>query len=670
MVAVAVLAVVGLAPGCSKSRGPACVGICARPSLTRLDLVAGRPGGPGWVDGSLAVAHFAEPWALAGDGKGRLYVADRHIIRTIDLADRTVATLAGDHRVAGARDGIGTGATFNTPGGIALAQTTLYVADTENHAIRTVDVESASVAVLAGALGVPGAVDAAGQEARFREPEGLALDAHGRLYVGDTDNNTIRVIALGTLAVTSLAGAPDTAGTTDGVGAVARFNKPKGLTVDGSGHVYAIDAVNESVRKIDATTRVVSTLARFTTLPQGLAMDGADVLVALGDHRVVRVAPDGTVGAVAGRAGTKGFTDGAAAEARFSSPAGLWNDGAGTLYVADSGNAVIRAVSLARSTVATYAGSRSYGADNGAGPAARFAGPQGIAVGAHEIFVADTGNDTIRKVALPSCEVSTLAGAAGTAGTADGSLSEARFDQPQGLALDAAEETLFVADTHSRHIRRIDLHAGKVTTLVFERKTGEAFGGFDALAGLAVDERRLYAADYANHVVVAIDRKTGALAILAGHYGAPGRADGAGAAAAFYGPVGLSVDGRGGLFVADNLNETIRKIDLATGVVSTVAGHPVTPGNTDGVGPAARFHYPVGVAADGAGDVFVTDSFNDAVRRVDLATGMVTTVVGTSDAAGVKLGTLPAQLTKPSAIALTPAGGMVLVSESAVLLVH
>jgi sugar lactone lactonase YvrE len=663
-------AVGGLVTSCSHDRRPACEGICARPSLTRLDLLAGRPGGPGWVDGTLSAAHFAEPWALAGDGKGHLYLADRHIVRTIDLGARTVTTLAGNHRAAGARDGTGTDAAFNTPGGIAFVGKTLYVADTENHALRAVDVESAAVSTFAGSLGVPGAIDAVGEGARFREPEGLALDGRGRLFIGDTDNNTIRALATSTLAVTTVAGTPETAGTTDAVGAAARFNKPKGLAVDGSGHLYAIDGVNESVRKIDTATRAVSTLARFATLPQGLAMDGDDVLAALGDHRLVRIAPDGTVRVLAGRAGAKGFVDGPGVDARFSAPAGLWNDGAGTLYVADSGNAVIRAVSLAASTVTTFAGERSSGADDGAGSVARFAGPQGLAVDAHAVYVADTGNHTIRKIAFPSGEVTTLAGVPGVPGTADGSLTEARFHQPQGLALDGARELLFVADTQNRVIRQVDLHDGKVTTVAFERKVGEVFAGFDAPSGLAVDEEHLYASDYKNQVVVAYDRKKGKFSILAGHYGVPGRADGAGASAAFYGPVGLSLDGRGGLFVADNLNETIRKIDLATGVVSTVAGHPVTPGNSDGVGASARFHYPVGVAADGAGDVFVTDSFNDAVRRIDLSSGNVTTVAGTSDAAGVDFGPLPAQLTKPSAVALTPSGGMVLVSENAVLLAH
>ncbi len=664
------IALVALTGACSRGHAAECIGICARPSLARLDVLAGQPGGSGWVDGTLTEAHFAEPWAFAGEDKGRLFLADRHVIRVIDRATGMVTTLAGDHGGAGARDGVGEQAAFNTPGGIALAGGTLYVADTENHAIRGVDLGSRAVTILAGAIGIPGAVDAVGTSARFREPEGLALDAHGHLFVGDTDNNVIRMIALPSWAVTTIAGTPETAGTLDAVGAAARFNKPKGLAVDGLGHLYAIDGVNQSIREVDLATRAVSTLARFKALPQGIAIDGRDVLVSLGEHTIVRVAPDGAVQTLAGKAGARGFVDGAGPEARLNSPAGLWNDGAGTLYVADSGNAVVRTIALGGSNVTTYAGVRSAGGDDGAGAKARFSAPQGIVTDGAVVYVADTGNHAIRRVAFPSGEVTTVAGSVGTPGIVDGTLTEARFSQPEGLALDAGEQVLYVADTHNRKIRRIDLRAGKVTTLSFARAPGDAFAGFDAPSGLALDRGRLYVTDYANQVVVAIDLKKGTLAIFAGHYGGAGRADGVGGAAAFYGPKGIGFDGRGSLYVADDLNQTVRKIDIATATVSTLAGQPVSPGGGDGIGPAARFHYPMGIVADGAGDVFVADAFNDVVRRVDVASGAVTTVIGARAASGVRLGPLPAQLSKPSALALTPSGGLIVVSENALLLAH
>jgi DNA-binding beta-propeller fold protein YncE len=662
--------IAGVGAGCSRGRTASCVGICARPTLSRLDVLAGQPGGPGWVDGPRAAAHFAEPWAFANDGRRRLYVADLHVIRAIDVAPGVVTTLAGDHRRAGAIDGVGARAAFNTPSGLAFDAGQLFVADTENHVIRRVDVASGAVAVMAGVLGSPGAVDAVGPDARFREPEGLALDDHGHLYVGDTDNNCIRVLALGSGAVTTIAGSPATAGFADGVGAAARFNKPKGLVLDGHGRLYAIDAVNQSVRSVHLSTGAVSTLVTFATLPQGLAVDGADLVVSLGDHRVVRVAPGGSVSPLAGRAGAKGLVDGAAADARFDSPAGLWNDGAGTLYVADAGNSVVRTISLADGTVGTYAGTRSAGRDDGAGPAARFSAPQGLAADGHTVYVADSGNAVIRAIAVPSGDVTTLAGAPGSPGLADGALTDARFNQPQGLALDDDARALYVADTQNRKIRRIDLRAGQVTTLAFTRAPGDAFSGFDAPSGLAIDGGRLFVTDYTNHLVAAIDLKSARLSSFAGTYGVPGRANGVGTHAAFYGPLGIAADRRGHLFVADDLNETVRAIDIASGAVTTLAGQPVTPGSGDGVGAAAHFHYPVGVAADGAGDVFVADSFNGTVRRVDAATGSVTTTIGTLDASGVRPGPLPAQLSKPSALALTPAGGLLVVSENAVLIAH
>jgi len=286
------------------------------------------------------------------------------------------------------------------------------------------------------------------------------------------------------------------------------------------------------------------------------------------------------------------------------------------------------------------------------------------------VYVADTGNAAIRKIALVSGEVTTLAGSIGAPGMVDGTLAEARFNQPQGLAVDAAARVLYVADTQNRKIRRIDLRAGKVTSLAFARTPGDAFTGFDAPAGLALDGGRLFVSDYTNHVVAVIDLEKERASTLAGSYGAPGRANGVGARASFYGPIGLGADGRGNLYVADDLNQTIRKIEIATATVSTLAGQPATPGSSDGVGAAAHFHYPMGLVADGAGDVFVADSFNHTVRRVDAASGQVVTVVGTLDASGVRLGALPGQLSKPSALALTPSGGLLVVSENAVLLAH
>ncbi len=659
-------------PACSGSgvprTPPACTSPCAPAHPTTLDVLAGIPGGHGWVDGALAAAHFLDPWAITGDRGGHLFVADGEIIREIDTAGGTVTTLAGVFAQIGGSDGVGAGATFNTPSGLAFAGGQLYVVDTENGTIRKIDVRSAAVTTIAGAMGQTGAVDGAGADARFRAPEGCALDASGNLYVGDTENDTIRVLAIGTGAVTTLVGTAGVSGTADGVGPAALFNRPKALTLDASGNLYVIDARSQSIRKVELATRSVSTVTTFHTLPQGLAVDGSDLIVALGDDTVARVAPDGTVTQAAGRSGAAGFLDGPGSAARFKSPAGLFDDGAGNVYLADNGNAVIRAIALAGPTVSTYAGAASAGSADGPGAQARFSAPQGLAADTDGVYVADTGSSTLRRIVTATGAVTTLAGAAGQIGTADGVAAGARFDQPEGLALDAAARRLYVADAQNRNIRRVDLTSGQVSTLAYTIARGDPFGGFDTPSGLALDQGRLFVTDYGANVLIAIDLQKGELSTLAGG-SSPGSADGAGAGAAFYGPLGIAADGRGDLYVADNLNHTLRKVTIAGASVSTLAGEPAVQGSSDGVGSAAHFGYPTAVAADGAGNVFVSDS-NDTVRHVDAATGEVTTPIGSQPGRGVRLGPLPAQIAQPGALALTPSGGLLLASENAVLLAH
>jgi DNA-binding beta-propeller fold protein YncE len=666
-----------LVAGCGHSRGaapptePACTTGCTPVHLTTLDLVAGQPGGQGLVDGSLSAAHFIDPWSLASDGMGHLYVADGNSIRSVALAAGTVTTLAGG-AMLGFADGVGPQAGFNAPSAVVYDAGRLYVTDTENLTIRTIDLASGAVATLAGAVGQRGSTDGALADARFGEPEGLALDAHGHLFVGDTDNNAIRVIDLSSGQVTTLAGMPGVAGTADGTGTAAQFNHPKGLALDPSGTLYVIDAYNQLVRRVAVGTgatpspAAVSTLIAFQTIPQGLAVDGTDVLVALADSRILRVAPDGTAAPLAGSAST-GFVDGIGSAARFNSPAGLWNDGAGTIYVADNGNFALRTIALSGGAVATFAGANSKGTGDGAGTAARFSSPQGLTADATDVYVADTNNSTIRAIAISNGSVDTLAGAAGQSGSVDGPLAAARFNHPGALAIDSPNRRIYVADTSNRSIRQIDLASATVTTPAFLAAPGDNFGGFDSPTGLALDGGRLFVTDYTVNLVFAIDLKTAQVTTLAGTFRVAGGVDGPGPGATFYGPSGIAADGLGNLYVADNQGQTVRKIAIASGQVTTLAGQSMIRGSNDGAGMAAHFSYPYAVAANGAGDIFVSDSGNNVIRHVDASTGAVTTVVGAAGKSGVQLGPLPAQLSSPTALALAPAG-LFIVSENSVLL--
>ena len=323
-------------------------------------------------------------------------------------------------------------------------------------------------------------------------------------------------------------------GSADGTGSAAQFHNPSGVAVDSVGNVYVADRWNHTIRKV-TSAGVVTTLAGLLFQ---LPVDGN----LLGDSR-----------------------DGTGSDAQFAYPSGVAVDVVGNVYVAD--RTTIRKVTPA-GVVTTLAGlAGSYGSADGTGSAAQFSGASGVALdSAGNIYVADEYNHTIRKITPVGTNwvVTTLAGSAGSSGNRDGTASDARFDSPEGVAVDNAGN-VYVADRAT--IRKVT-PAGVVTT-------------------------------------------------LAGKAGAdPGSADGTGSAAVFgwcgggcgvSGPTGLAVDNLGNVYVADLWNNAIRKV-TPEGAVTTLAGLAVSYGSADGTGSGARFWGPSGVAVDSAGNVYVADS--------------------------------------------------------------
>jgi DNA-binding beta-propeller fold protein YncE len=256
-----------------------------------------------------------------------------------------------------------------------------------------------------------------------------------------------------------------------------------------------------------------------------------------------------------------------------------------------------------------------------------------------DLYVADTGNHTIRKIVISTGAVTTFAGTAGISGSADGTGTAARFNSPYGITIDATGTNLYIADTNNHTIRQIVIATGEVSTLAgsagspgFLNGTGSA-ARFRSPSGITIDGTgtNLYVADTYNHAIRQIVISTRAVTIFAGT-GGSGSVDAAGTTASFYLPSSITRDGAN-LYVADTFNSTIRKIVLSTKVVSTLAGSAGNPGSTDGTGATARFNFPRGVASDGT-NLYVADTYNSTIRNIDIATGTVTTLAGLAGTPG------------------------------------
>lgn len=607
-----------------------------------------------WADGIGSDANFNFPKGITSDGTA-LYVTDamNHTIRKIVISSGDVTTLAGLPGSSGSSDGIGSSAQFNHPIGITTDGTNLYVVDSVNGTIRKINIASGVVTTLAGTAGISGAADGVGSSASFFAPEGITTDGTN-LYVTDCGNGKIRKIVISTGTVTTLpttlsanttgianvgsklyvtysssytideidistgltstfAGSAGVGGFDDGIGTSATFNGPTGITTDGS-YLYITDF--SMIRKIDISTKTVTTIS------------GTNFL---------------------------GSTDGSATIASFSGPLSITRSGA-NLYVADTGNNTVRKIAISDGTVSTVAGkATSYGLANGIGASARFDGPEGVTTDGTNLYVTDSRNNTIRKIVISTGEVSTIAGTAGNGGSADGTGSSASFFRPIGITTDGTN--LYVADSGNETIRKIVISSGVVTTLAgtaLNRGSSDGIGpsaSFFGPCGITTDGTNLYVTDSSNSTIRKIVISTGAVSTFAGNAGSVGAIDGTATTARFWSPQGITFDGSN-LYVTDGgNNNTIRKIVASSGVVTTIAGTAGTTGATDGIGVAASFSQPNGIATDGI-NLYVADEYNSTIRKIVISTGTVTTLAGSAGQTGSIDGAgIVARFNRPKGIA-------------------
>lgn len=579
---------------------------------------AGQTGVSGVWDATGTAAVFSSPVAIAVDAAA-IYIADYNacVIRRISPSG-VVTTLAGVAYSCGEVDGTGTSAQFLYPRAIAAGSGNVYVADQWGHTIRKI-APGGVVTTLAGLANAPGGQNGQGAAASFQQPGGIAVAASGDIYVADS-SRIRKTTATG--LVTSFVGGSE--GSADGSASSAQFSAdPKGLAFDSTGNLYVAEKRNHSVRKVTPTA-VVTTIAG--TAPSWGAVDGtgSDALLNgpssiavdttgsayFSDNDAIRkVTSTGVVTTFAGLLGARGTSDGTAANARFSFPDGVAIDSAGTLYVADRYSHTIRKIS--GGTVTTMAGSAGQkGSADGVASAARFDAPRGIAVDAMgNVYVADYYKHTIRKI-TPAGVVSTFAGQAGGYGHADGTGSAAMFRSPLGVAVDSLGN-VYVADTFNYVIRKIS-PAGTVSTLAGTVRSPGAVDGvgnaaqFMSLSRLTVDPSgNVFVADSG-----AIRKVTsgGVVSTILGVPGSPGNVNGTGSAARVSDEFDIAIDAIGTLHIADTWNNAIR-----------VAAFALVAGDVNGDGDVNTsdiFHlinvlygdWPATAGADVNGDGFVTIS--------------------------------------------------------------
>ncbi len=736
-------------------------------SMGVVSTLAGT-GVAGFMDdtnGMTGSARFRYPTGVAVDKSGNIYVADsqNHRIRKI-TSGGVVSTLAGtgikdDGTVGGGfMDGAGNIAQFSNPYGVAVDSAgVIYVADQSNHRIRKITVSgtTSEVSTLAGTgikdNGTAGGdfMDGMGNIAQFNAPNGVAVDSAGVIYVADQSNHRIRKITVSgtTSEVSTLAGGgttttgtpcPGTTGTTitcrDGTGSLAQFNRPGGVTVDGVNNVYVTDLGNNRIRKIITkiptidpicTNGTASTAKLFTantekcvSCDSGFGLDSElcrkelDPICTNGVASIAKVFTANTEkcvscnsgfdknGNLCGQFNPVECVNGITSTVKVPTANIEKCDSCDSYYALKNDETCAEIVS-----VEILAGTGADGFTDGMGNMAQFNFPIGVAVDSvGNVYVGDTSNHRIRKI-TPAKVVSTLAGgdAGGVTATAtecgtttpiisttigetckDGTGTDAKFNDPYGVAVDSAGN-VYVADSQNHRIRKItpakvvSALAGGGTTTMGTACAGSTTGtcrdgtGTDAQFNepysVAIDsDGNVYVGDLENHRIRKIT-SGGVVSTLAGTgtSGFMDDTDGMAGSAQFNAPSGVAVDSDGNVYVADLRNHRIRKITPG-GVVSTLAGGGITgtpcPGTTgttitcrDGAGNVAQFNYPYGVVVDSAGNVYVADSDNHRIRKVT-STGVVSTLAGTGTSGSINGKGNVAQFNTPYGVAVDSAGNV------------
>jgi sugar lactone lactonase YvrE len=621
------------------------------------------------------------PDAIASHG-AVVYIADQlqHVVYRVDTStgEETVVAGIGVAGFSGDR-GPATQAMLQSPSGLAVnAAGELLIGDTRNDRVRKVAADGTITTIAGTGPHEEGAIRPSGDggpatEARLSLPTGVAVDGAGTVYFVDSGFDRIAAVRPDGTIVT-VAGSSEGSSAEDGIPATeAQFvlptGDPYGIAADEAGNLFIPEPFNRRVRRVDAETGLLSTVASGDPLdsPRGAAIDsdGNLYVVDVGANAVLRVGLDGTISTVAGT-GTAGFSGdgGPATEAQLQGPIGVAAGQDGTVFVADRGNSRVRKVDVTHA-ISSVAG-------NGP-PRLMFVEPGGIAIDARDsVYVTDLFHRVYR-IDGTTREFTLVAGVSGPGFSGDGGPArDAQLHDVFRVSVDSAGN-LYISDHGNGRVRKVDAETGVITTVAGNGQLSNFVPGLPAtrtplrfLLGTCADsDGNLYIADAGNHCVHKVGLATGILTTVAGviefFEGTEGFSGDGGPAteALLRFPEAVALDPDGNLYIADAGNDRVRRVDAAAGVITTVAGGGTrAPGAESLPAGEMRLSRPVALAFGRNGILFVSDTELHRVVAVDPATGRARALAGTGEPgfSGDGGPAVSARLRHPVGIAVDSAG--------------
>lgn len=450
-----------------------------------ISTIAGVPGHHGYNgDGGAATsAWLNNPQAVVLDSSGNLYIADsnNNRIREVAASNGHISTITGNGTAGYSGDGgPATSGEIQYPEGVALDSSgNVFISDTFNDRIRLVSASTGDLSTFGGGTSGFSGDGGLATQAELNFPTAIALDSSGNFYIGDSNNYRVRKVTVSTGDIATVAGnGTSSYGGDGGLATSAALTSADGLAIDASGNIYIADTLNSRIRMVASSNGRISTIAGNGTAgysgdggaatsgeiqyPQGIVLDASgNIYIADTQNNRIRVvsAANGHISTIAGN-GTGGYSGdgGLATSGQLNTPQGVALDSSGNIFIADTSNNIIREVSALTGKISTVAGNGTpgYTGDGGLATSAQLNQPYSVAIDTNgNLYIVDGNNSVIRKVIAATGDIETVAGNGNPAYGGDGgSAANASLKQPSGIAIDNSGN-IYVADTQNNLIRKV-----------------------------------------------------------------------------------------------------------------------------------------------------------------------------------------------------------------------